>query len=128
MKAVVTKERVEGDWLSTGSAAAFEFVRLTRFCIPASILYAGRSGLLFLRHIGGSGIEGGPAMGTGSITGANLVPTLRAEQRQFGAAGWTVRVALAHCRATVRAEGLAAGGALGCARQYGGATTGTGYA
>jgi hypothetical protein len=54
-------------------------------------------------------------MGTDSITGVNLSPTLRAEQCQFGATGWTVRVALAHCGATVRAERLAAVGAFGCA-------------
>ena len=128
MKAIVAKEHVEGDWLSTGSAAAFEFAVLACFCVLVNRLYAEWPAWPLLDHVGGSGIEGGPAMGTCGVAGIDLAPTLGAEQGQFGAAGWTVGVALTHCRTTVRAEGLAAGGAFGCAGRYGGATTGAGHA
>jgi hypothetical protein len=127
VKAVIAEERVEGDWRSTGGAATFEFAGLVCFFVLVNVSQAERTALCFLDRVCGRGIEGGPAMGTGSVSGIDLSPALRAEQGQFRATGCTLGVALAHCRATVRAEGLAASGAFGCAGRYCGTTTGAGH-
>ena len=74
MKAIVAKEHVEGDWLSTGSAAAFEFAVLACFCVLVNRLYAEWPAWPLLDHVGGSGIEGGPAMGTCGVAGIDLAP------------------------------------------------------
>ena len=76
VKAAIAKERVEGDWRSTGSAAACEFAGLACFSALVNLLHTRRTALRFFDRVCGSGIEGGPTMGTGSVTGIDLLPAL----------------------------------------------------